>query len=240
MTEELSWPSRVIGTFLDVFGRPAPAPMSRRLDRLPFGLHLTTGLDAIELFRPGDLDVFCFFQRTHSSLRHDVEYVTCLPEGDAPDRWLAYGVFRLSPEEELPFTDLNALERKLRLDYGSFVHLPRARPLLEHQYGDDLNDEDPPAGRNRVVAPRGEAKGPGRMTVAEVLDLLRKELEGPEIISWIEATFRQRPRSGVVEHRYYLDPHANLFCVRDHFAEGKTLFQAETSAEALRPIRLRH
>ena len=49
-------------------------------------------------------------------------------------------------------------------------------------------------------------------------------MSGQELVSWLEAAFRQRPGQGVVEHRYYLDAGGCVYLVRDHFSEGKTLF----------------
>jgi hypothetical protein len=69
---------------------------------------------------------------------------------------------------------------------------------------------------------------------------MRKELTGPEVIAWLEGAFRQPPRKGTVEHRYYLDSGARLYLVRDHFSEGKKLYRAQTSAAALRPERPRN
>lgn len=244
---DLSWPRRVVGRFLDRFGLGAAPSPQRRLARLPYSLHLTTATGLIDLFPAGPLDVLVFYQRHHCSLTHEVEYVVCEPTPEAlhpPSRTgeeelLAYAVFRLNEEEETAWSDLNAIEARLRRDYGSFFELPRARPLLEHQYGDDLNDEDPPEGHNRVLIPSDEAPKKGSLSTAEAISILCAELSGPELISWLEAAFRQRPPQGEVEHRYYLDATGQLYLVRDHFREGKTLYRAETAPEALGPLRPR-
>jgi hypothetical protein len=237
--EILSWPQRVVGLFLDRFGRGAQPSPARRLTYLPYSIHLTSGSGSTQLFPAGELDVLRFHQRHHASVSHEVEYVTCVPEGGDPEQYLAYGVLKLTSEEVVALTDLNHLERKLQLHYGAFAHLPRSRPLLHRQYGQDLNDEDPPEGLNRVVPPRGEQHAPGRLTVAEILRILRTEFEGPEIVSWLEAAYRQPPKAGEVEHRYYLDPSGVVYLVRHSAREGKTVYRSETSEEALRPIRLR-
>lgn len=231
---ELSWPEWVAGVFLDVFGLNAEPRPERPIDHLTYSLHLATATGAVELCPAGPLDPFHFYHRRHCSLRHEVEYVTARPERSGKDGYLAYAVFKLTDEEVVPLSDLNALERKLKRSYGSFISLPRARPLLEHQYGSDLNDEDPPEGTNRIVAPAEEAR-PGRMTVREVLDVLKSELTGPELVSWLDGAFRQSPPAREIEHRYYVDKAGELFLVRDHYRDGKTLYQAETSREALRP-----
>ncbi|MGE0711241.1 MAG: hypothetical protein AB7N76_28730 [Planctomycetota bacterium] len=234
--DPLSWPRRVVALFLDRFAAAEPRP-DRRVDRLDYSIHLTSGTRSVELFPAGPLDPLRFYQRHHASLHHEFEYLSCLPAGSPAEEFLAYAVFRLNEEEELPLVDLNGLERQLQLHYGQFVHLPRARPLLEHQYGSDLNDEDPPSGSNRVVAPRDEEQAAGRMTIREVLRVLVDDLEGQELVSWIEGAFRQRPPAGTVEHRYYLDRSARVYLVRDHFREGKRLYRSETSRAALSPLR---
>ena len=237
--ESLSWPQRVVGLLLDAFGAKAPPTPGQRLTVLPYDIYLTKGAGSTRLFPAGELDVLRFFQRHHASEEHEVEYLTCVPEGGDPEAYLAYGVLKLTPEEVVPFHDLNALERKLQLSYGAFAHLPRSRPLLHVQYGENLNDEDPPPGLNRIVPPTGEPSTPGKLTVAEILKIIRTEFEGPEIVSWLEAAYRQPPPRDEVEHRYYLDPSGLVYLVRHCRREGKTLYRAETSEAALRPIRLR-
>jgi hypothetical protein len=231
---DLSWPEWVAGYFLDVFGLAEEPRPGRPVDHLAFSVNLAKGTGSVELFPPGALDVYTFYQRHHCSRSHEIEYITCLPQGADLDGYLAYAVFKLTDEEQVPLVDLNQLERKLKLSYGSFAHLPRARPLFARQYGQDLNDEDPPEGLNRVVAPPETSKA-GRLTIAELLSIMKSELEGHELVSWLEGAFRQRPPHGEVEHRYYLDKFGELFLVRDHYREGKTLYKAETSREALRP-----
>jgi hypothetical protein len=235
MSENL--PDRVVRLFKDFFSGPESQGPPPRLDHLPFALHLIASGSSVELFPPGPLDVLRFNQRHHSSIHHELEYVVCVPIGAAPEDHGAYAVVRLRPEDELPLESPAAIEKMLRASYGTFVRVPRARPLLENQYSDDLTDEDPPEGLNRVLAPTREKAVPGRMSTAEVLDIMRKELKGPELIAWLEGAFRQPPRKGTVEHRYYLDGAATLYLVRDHFADGKKLYRAHTSAAALRPER---
>lgn len=222
---------RVFGGFLDA---PHPWVPRPRLDQLPFGLHLVVGTATVELFPPGPLDVLRFFQRHHDSRHHDLEYVLCRPEGAPPDALQAYGVVRLRPEAGVPLPAPSVAERALRLHYGTLVELPRASAHVERRHGRDFDDEDPPEGPHRIVAPPGEPRRPGRMSVAEVLDIVRRDLDGPETIGWIEGCFRQPPPAGRVEHRYYLDAEACLWLVR-HDARGKVLYRAEVSEAALRP-----
>jgi hypothetical protein len=225
--------NRVFRGFLD---EPHPWTPRPRLDRLPFSLHLVVGGGALELFTPGPLDVLRFFQRHHASVHHELEYVLCRPEGAPPDAMQAYGVFRLRDAERLPLHDVKHVERVLRQAYGTLVHLPPARSLLVRPDSADPDDGDPPAGLNRIQPPP-EPHRAGRMTAAEVVDIVRRELPGPEVISWIEAAFRQPPKEGNVEHRYYLDASANLYVVRQHWREGKALYRAEVSDAALRKTR---
>ena len=70
------------------------------------------------------------------------------------------------------YQGINAIEARLQRDYGSFFHLPRARPLLEHQYGEDLNDEDPPEGHNRVVIPNKTQAPKGRLSIRETISIM--------------------------------------------------------------------
>jgi hypothetical protein len=226
-------PDLVVRLFKNAFGVP-PGPRSRVV-RLPFSLHVIVGGHALEVFPAGPLDVLRFYQRHHASHEHDIEYVVCRAHGAGPEDFGAYGVIRLNAEEQVPLVDVKDVERKLRHSYGTLIQVPRARPLFERQYSDDLDDEDPPEGWNRVRAPEGEAVKSGRLTVAEVLDIMKKELTGPELIAWLEGAFRQTPRRGTIEHRYYLDVTAQLWLVRDHPQEGKTLYRAEASEAALRP-----
>jgi len=235
---------------LDRFGLGAQPSPNRRLATLPYSLHLTTATGVVDLFPAGPLDVLVFYQRHHCSLGHEVEYIACQPTPEAllppsrlppgpggDDGLLAYAVFKLTEEEETPWGDLNAMEARLRGHYGSFFQLPRARPLLEHQYGEDLNDEDPPQGHNRIVLPKGSDDAPkGSLSLSETLSIMRSDLSGPELISWIEAAFRQRPPQGEVEHRYYVATTGELYLVRDHYREGKALYRAETAPEALGPL----
>lgn len=230
-----SLPNRVLRLFKGFFSDPErPRP---RLQELPFSLHLVVGASSVKLFAPGPLDVLSFHQRHHRSLHHHLEYVVCLPRGADPEAYQPYAVLRLRPEEETPLVPLDVIERKLQKSYGTFIELPRTRPLLERQWGRDLTDEDPPEGLNRARAPATEKPVAGRLGTAEVLDVIRRELSGPEVISWLEAAFQQPPAAGKAEHRYYLDATACVFLVRDHPEEGKTLYRATTSAAALRPER---
>lgn len=245
---ELSWPRRVARRFLDVFGRGyAPRP-GRHLDHLDYSLHLTTATGAVELFPAGTLDVLRFFQRRHASLAHEVEYVACRPTqhlaescqacGAGEPELFAYAVFRLREPERTRWSDLNALERRLKSHYGTFFELPRALELLERRFGDDLNDSDPPPGSNRIVLPPEQpSTSKGRFSLTETLAAMKADLSGVELISWIEAAFRQRPPEGEVEHRYYLDDEAQVYLVRDHFREGKALYKGQTAPEALGPVR---
>lgn len=225
----------VVRLFKGFFDEPHPWSPRPRLDHLPFSLHLVVGAASVELFPPGPLDPLRFFQRHHASAHHELEYVLCRPAGAAAEEFQAYGVVRLRDEDRVPLLDPARIEKKLRADYGTFVHLPRARWLMDRQHGPDLNDEDPPEGLNHVRPREGELAEPGRMSVGEVLHIIRKELSGPEVISWLEGAFRQPPRRGHLEHRYYLDAEAGLYLVRDHPTQGKALYRAQVSEAALRP-----
>lgn len=232
-----SLPERVARLFRNLLAEPEAEPLRARLDRLPFSLHLVSGASSVELFPPGPLDVLRFYQRHHASLHHDLEYVVAVPEGAAAEDFLAYAAVRFRPEDRLPLLERPELEASIRRHYGTLVHLPRARPLLERPYSDDLRDGDPPEGPNRVLTPRGEKPARDRFSVAETLEVLRRELTGPELVSWLELAFPQRPPRGRVEHRYYLDATARLFVVRDHSEEGKSLYCGRSSPGALRPER---
>ncbi len=228
---------RLLRLFKGFFTKPErPRP---RLDHLPFSLHLVVGASSVRIFPAGPLDVLSFHQRHHRSLHHELEYVVCLPEGAAAEEYQAYAVFKLRADEEVPLVSLAAIEKKLDEAYGTFVKLPRAFDLLERQWGQNLLDDDPPEGPNRARAPAAEKTRSGRLSVAETLDVIRRELGAAEVISWLESAFKERPYAGKVEHRYYLDATGVVYLVRDHFEEGKTLYRAKTSAEALRPSRER-
>lgn len=223
---------RLLGGLLE---SPQPWRPHPRLSRLPFALHLVVGTSSVELFPPGPLDVLRLFQRHHDSRHHDLEYVLCRPEAGPPDALRAYGVVRLNPELAVPLPEPSEVERALRQDYGTFLELPRASALLVERHGEHLDDEDPPEGPLRIETPEGEVARRGRMTVREVLGIVRAQLSGPAIIGWLEGAFRQPPRAGRVEHRYYLDPEACLWVVR-HEARQKLLFRASVSESALRPL----
>ena len=230
-------PERIARLFQGFFAGPPPEPPRSRLDQLPFGLHLIVGGSSVELFPPGPLDPLAFHQRHHQSLHHELEYVVAVPRGGDPEEYRAYAVFRLRPEATVPLVDLRDVDLRLQGWYGRYAHLPEARALLERTLSSDLTDDDPPGGLNRVVAPRGESHVAGRFTTTEVLDIARRELTGPEIVSWLEQAFQEPPKRGRAEHRYYLDGSAGLWLVREHAETGKTLYRAETSEAALRPVR---
>jgi hypothetical protein len=230
-----SLPTKVLRLFQNFLADP-PRPRPR-LDHLPFSLHLVVGATSVELFPEGPLDVLCYHQRHHRSTRHDLEYLVCVPSGAHSEEYQAYAVIQLRPEDRLPLVPLADIERRLRASYGTFVDLPNPHPLLERPTNNVLTDDDPPEGFNRVLAPKNAKVQPGRLEVAVTLDVIRRELDGVSIVSWLESAFKQPPRQGAVEHRYYLDASAGVYLVRDHFAEGKTLYRARTSDAALRPRR---
>lgn len=227
-------PELVVRLFKNFLAKPRPGPRPRVLT-LPFSLHLIVGGHALEIFPSGPLDALRFYQRHHDSHHHDIEYVVCRPTDAAPEDFGAYGVLRIDKDDQVPLVDVKEIEKKLRLSWGTLMHVPRARPLFERQYSEDLDDEDPPQGWNRARAPEREPITPGKLGLGEVLDIMRKELTGPELVAWLEGAFRQPPRRGTIEHRYYLDATAQLWLVRDHPKEGKALYRAETSEAALKP-----
>jgi hypothetical protein len=216
----------------------APAPPG-----LPCELFLTTGLRSIPLFPVGPIDEFRFFQRFGVALHSEVEFVTRL---DAQDRgtenFRAFGLFDLGGDW-LPLPDLGRdedLKRTLARKYG-LERLPAARKLAEEGFsGYDPRRNEVEAGLNRIVPPRSTKvfkKVDGRhWSYADILDILRSELTGPQRIAWIEEACPPPPESSPIVHRYYLDAKKQAYLVREQRGRGKRLFLALTSAEAIEAV----
>ena len=112
-TQELSWPEEVVEFFLDVFGLGAEPRPERRLDHLPYSLHLTSGAGSVNLFPAGPLDVFCFFQRHHASLHHEYEYVAAIPEAEGDEEDAAQGTAdQTEHEHQIPKDEYQAKEQQ--------------------------------------------------------------------------------------------------------------------------------
>ena len=65
------------------------------------------------------------------------------------------------------------------------------------------------------------------------MGILRNELSATQKIAWIEQAFPTPPAEGEIVHRYYVDVTKQIYLVRHHWSEGKTLLLAETDEAAL-------
>lgn len=238
------WRERLVTPVSSLVGRMLHAPDQatrgvRRHEarRLPFELHLCMAAGSVRVAPSGPIDDLAVFQRTTVSAYHDVEYLVRLDPKDAgTERYEAFGLFRLRESEASPLADLRdlthvweGLARDLELSA-----LPRCRPLLRDAGRPERAEEG--ASWLRVVAggrPFQTVKG-RRVTLAEVIDWLRAELAPAEKIAWLEEAFTTEPEPGQIVHRYYLDGRRKAWLVRHHWAKGKLLFAARTSAEAKR------
>jgi hypothetical protein len=218
--------------------RSAPLGIDRRA--LPFDLFLTLGAGSIRIYQQGTIDEFRFFQRRGVSHHHDVEFVTRLDPGDAgTENYKEFAVFKLGGESQaLPdLARAESVTRTLPRIYG-LERLPAARKLAAAGFSAfDPRHGHPDQGWNRLT-PTPSTKplrkvGETRFTYTDVLDILRKELSGPEKIAWIEEAFPAPPPHSRIVHRYYMDSNRQAYLVRDHATEGKRLFLAETSEDAI-------
>lgn len=195
---------------------------------LPFDLLLAGGAGALRLFHAGPFDELRFFQRVVTGPRHDLEWLLRLEPRDAGSESFApFGVVRLGPASGRPLPDLRGrgLERVAQA-YG-FAALPTARSIT--------------GGRTTAFDPaRGiEAEGRNQLrpapAQATMLDALRRGLDGPDLVAWLETAFADRTE-GPVLHRYYLSSDLRAFVVRDDPATGRRLHEAETSAAVTRRL----
>jgi hypothetical protein len=224
-----------VGAVLRQPSRPdvRAARQERERRTLPFDVYLALGQRSLPLFTAGPIDEFAFFQRKGVSAGHSVEYLTRLSRANrGSESYQPYGVIRLRGGRELPklsSSELNGLPR-----------LPKAKNLAVRRFSafDMESETNPRVGRNRVAAPRASKvfarQGIKRVYYSDALDVMRRELSDAEKIAWIEEAFSERPCVGEIVHRYYMSGRTSLYLVRDHWAVGKRIFHAETSAAARR------
>lgn len=193
---------------------------------LPFDILLAGGAGALRLFHAGPFDELCFFQRVVTGPRHDLEWLLRLEPRDAGSEAFApFGVVRLGPGSGRPLSPVCRLDRVAQA-YG-FAAFPTARSIT--------------GGRTTAYDPaRGvEADGRNRLrptpAQAAMLDALRRGLDGPDLVAWLETAFADRTE-GPVLHRYYLSSDLRTFVVRDDPATGRRLHEAETSAAVTRRL----
>lgn len=241
-TPESRWEERFFTQMRDFVGailrqpsRPdvRAARQERERRTLPFDVYLALGQRSLPLFTAGPIDEFAFFQRKGVSAGHSVEFLTRLSRANrGSESYEAYGVIRLRGGRELP--KLGSAELK------GLPRLPKASNLAVRRFSafDMESETNPRVGRNRVGAPRSSKvfarQGIKRVYYSDALDVMRRELTDAEKIAWIEEAFGERPCVGEIVHRYYMSGRTSLYLVRDHWAIGKRLFHAETSAAARR------
>lgn len=238
--------SCVPGTATEEAGPPDPAGLlvPAPAEDLPCDLLLTNGHGAVRLFAAGPLDELSFFQRAGVPAHLEVEFLTRLDKEDAgTEAFKPYGMFRLRPQDGKPLPDPKkdlpeSFWAALYREHGLVKLLPASRVLATTFGAWDPRGGSPERGRNRVVA-----QNPGfnwkrvrgrRYTHADLLELLRRHLPGPERIAWIESAIPDALTPGEIVHRYYLDTGRRLWLVRHHWSRGKSLHKAHTSEEAKR------
>lgn len=207
---------------------------------MPCELFLTMGWQSIQLFPSGHLDEFCFFQRGGVSLSHDVEFMARLDLEDVgTEDFKPYGMFKLSESGE-PLVRLAHCERLwgILLDGYGLTSLPPVKSLASHRFTTyDPRYEVPGAGVNRISPPKSAKaylRGKTRhYSYSDVLDILRAEMTTSEQIAWVEEAFAEAPPAGEIVHRYYLDRSKQTWLLRHHWSGSKTIYQAQTNAEAL-------
>lgn len=215
--------------------------ISRNL--LPFDVFCNLGMTSVQLFPAGQIDEFSFYQRTGISEDVDTEFVTRLEESDkGTENYKPYVLFR-PKSEGLPLVDLQQEDdfwKTLDMTYG-LVTIPKAKKMV-NEFGcfDPKSGENPEKGFNRVtpVEPDKVFKEVGEKAYSyqDMLSILRSELLMPQKIAWVEEAFSEPPPAGQIIHRYYLDVTKQVYLVRHHHTDGKTLFVAETDEDALEEL----
>lgn len=210
---------------------------------LPFDLFANLGLTSVRLFNNGPIDEFTFFQRVGVSEDLEVEFVTRLDEADAgTENYKPYVLFR-PKGEGTPLADLQKDEdfwKTLDQTYG-LITIPKLKKLVAGDFGSfDGRKEGAQGvdGYNRITPGEPDKVfkevGDKAFTMNEMLDILRQELRMPQKIAWMEEAFAEPPAE--ITHRYYLDVTKQVYLVRHHPAEGKTLFIADTDEAALEEL----
>lgn len=247
-----AWWQQLLDLFASMFGRTAstrPATPRRRAAAgraesdaplrpmagtpvlvgppLPCDLFLLTGTALVPLFSAGPTDPLAFFQRRDVPEEHDIEFIV-RREGEEPLPW---AVLRLRPDLAVTLPDPQRAESFWRDLYRAtgLATLPRAGTLSRGL--------DPLGPGTNVFA----CAKPGvvfktvtgrRHTHEEAVSYVRAGLRGVHLISWLEDAFPRRLPAGEVVHRYYVD-RGHVYVVRHHWEQGKALYLAQPSAEAL-------
>lgn len=245
-----AWWQQLLDLFASMFGRtPARATARRRVATraadgdaplrpmlgtpvfvgppLPCDLFLLTGTALVPLFSAGPTDPLAFFQRRGVGEEHDVEFIV-RREGDEPLPW---AVLRLRPDLAVTLPDPQRAESFWRDLYRTtgLAALPKAGTITR-----GLDPLGP--GTNVFACAKPEVVFKTvtgrRYTHEEALGFVRASLRGVHLISWLEDAFPRRLPPGEVVHRYYVD-RGHVYVVRHHWVQGKTLYLAQPSAEAL-------
>lgn len=216
--------------------------MSRSL--LPFELYTNLGTRSVKMFDVGQIDEFRFFMRKGVSEDLEVEFVTRLEEQNVgTENYQPYVLFKVNGEG-LPLLDLakeddfwEALEQSYGLDA-----IPRVRDVYQGAWNayDPKQGDDPKSGLNQVVSTNGAKEfkkvGDHTFSMEDMHLILSSDMRLPQKISWIEQGFSEPLPEGEIVHRYYLDVTKQLFLVRHHWKDGKTLYAAETDEKALEEL----
>lgn len=214
--------------------------ISRNL--LPFDVLLNLGTGSQTLFPSGQIDEFAFFQRCGVPEDLEVEFVQRLEEVDkGTENYKPYVLFK-PKGESVEMVDLQKEEefwKTLDQAYG-LVTIPKAKKMVAAGFKSYDPKGAGTVGNNRV-APDEPDKifkevGERKFTQHDMLEILRAELSMPQKIAWIEEAFPDKPPAGEIIHRYYLDVTKQVYLVRHHHAEGKSLFIAETDEDALEEL----
>lgn len=219
--------------------RPFVAPDGRRVDRgrlLPFDVFLNRGNGSVRLFAAGPFDELSFFQRRDVVERHELEYLTYRdPRHAGRERYEAYGVFNLKTRSPRPLPNLAvAAEFWRALRAHGLSAVPGAKVAVRQRFSVFHPEQSPDAGRNRVSVDvcRGvfERDGQRALPHAELLEIMRNDVEPAYRIAWLEGAM-SRPREGEIMHRYYLDAGLRAYLVRDHWKTGRTFYTLQQSGD---------
>ncbi|HBP17450.1 MAG TPA: hypothetical protein DEA08_06625 [Planctomycetes bacterium] len=213
--------------------------ISRNL--LPFDVLINLGTTSAMLFESGQIDEFRFFQRAGVPEDLEVEFVTRLDEQDkGTENFKPYVLFK-PKGESVPLIDLQKEEdfwKTLDQTYG-LVTIPKLKKMVDGFVAFDTASASG-QGSNTV-----QVKEPGKVfkevgertfTYGDMLELLRNEMSMRQKIAWMEEFFDAPPADGGIVHRYYLDVTKQVYLVRHHHSEGKSLFLAETDEDALEEL----
>lgn len=214
--------------------------ISRNL--LPFDIFLNMGTTSLNLFPSGQIDEFFFFQRQGVPEDLEAEFLTRLEEADkGTENYKPYVLFK-PKGESIPLVDLQKEEefwKTLDQTYG-LITIPKAKKMSTKGFTAFQTGGPTNVGHNRMTPDDADKVfkevGDKKYTYGDMLEILRNEMGITQKIAWVEEGFSETPPEGDIVHRYYLDVTKQIYLVRHHWSEGKSMFLAETDENALEEL----